>query len=76
MSLFELCQLLVSKHNKNISKNDKNVLTNKSDWYNIPSTGKIISLADIRISRLDVHLVAGLVNPSVGMEEQDVKDTK
>jgi len=37
---------------------------------------RFISLADIRISRLDVHLVAGLVNLSVGMEEQDVKDTK
>lgn len=27
--------------NKNISKNDKNVLTNKNSCYNIPSTGKI-----------------------------------
>lgn len=27
--------------NKNISKNDKDVLTNKNNCYNIPSTGKI-----------------------------------
>ncbi|MBR3832805.1 MAG: hypothetical protein IKJ73_00650 [Lachnospiraceae bacterium] len=41
-----------------------------------PQQVRFYSLADMRISRLDVHLVVGLVNLSVGMEEQDVKDTK
>ena len=32
----------VERNNKNISQNDKNVLTNKNNCYNIPSTGKIL----------------------------------